>query len=635
MTPKNAYRLVLLTMIGILMYSCQNDDDFLENQQSDDPILVDYSKGAKKLENPYTVENMKEAFGNVTKKLNNTLGVSTSSTKFTTNSVPNLEIKASHYYIKFKPQTEEQEGIIKRDTTMFLSDYPLDWEFTDEYLSNRPELPEGKFPEYWVAVPVNKNLPSDVPYEILEELYIPEDDPDFGANSEQVSKNGVTTRNMQAANDQFLTLLLNEAYTLTDNMDDLLEAPTSSTSNNEDVSPFWIFGSKWHPSGTLKIWDDNAGTTSTTERVFSHWEYYDCGGDIEDPFYKPKLGLKEEECKKAVYKYETTKTQGKYVPLVGAQVLMRQWFTVRQGITDQNGYFRTGSVRGKARYKIQWERYHYSIRNGSLFQAETRGPKVKKQAWNHNIRGGEDEYHGMIHTAAHTYYYGDRFGLTSPPTNSFWKRQLKIAAREKNGESSYVKARRIWFGADISIQVWGDSNDNVFGTTIHELAHAAHREVDKSAYNNIVWDAYTSPCAPSAESCDHPGPTGASARRTLETWATTVEILFALNRYRDMFNQPDYEYYFKNRQDLHVNSQPFYTSLGYDLIDTINQRTDKDYGNGSVLYPIDRVNGYTIKQIENSLKNTNSWGEWKEHIKQQNPNNPTNQYIDELFNNWN
>ena len=80
---------------------------------------------------------------------------------------------------------------------------------------------------------------------------------------------------------------------------------------------------------------------------------------------------------------------------------MRQWFTVRQGITDQNGYFRTGSVRGKARYKIQWERYHYSIRNGSLFQAETRGPKVKKQTWNHNIKGGDDEYHGMIHTARH------------------------------------------------------------------------------------------------------------------------------------------------------------------------------------------------------------------------------------------
>jgi hypothetical protein len=622
------------------MYSCQNDDDFLENQQSDDPVLIDYSKGAKKLENPYTVENMKEAFGNVTKKLNNIKTTGNSkSTALQTSSLQNFEITASHYYIKFKPQTEEQEGVIKRDTTLFLSDYPLDWDFTDEYLDNRPKLPEGKFPEYWVAIPIDKTLPSDVPYEIIEELYIPEEDPNFDTNNNSetsASKNGLSTMSIQTTNDQLLTMLLNEAYTLTDNTDDLLEEmssanPTTASSDDEKKA-LWIFGRKWHPSGTLKIWDDNAGTTKTTRKVFSHWQYYPCrDGQILPVRIEPRP---ENRCRRAVYRYETIETQGKYVPLVGAQVLMRQWFTVRQGITDQNGYFRTGSVRGKARYKIQWERYHYSIRNGSLFQAETRGPKVKKQTWNHNIKGGDDEYHGMIHTAAHIYYYGSRFGLTSPPTNSFWKTQMKIAAREQTGTSSFSHARGD-FGlgllAHIHIKQWGADSDKVFGTTIHELAHAAHQEFDASAYNSLVWKSWISPCAPSAESCDHPGPRGASARRTLETWATTVEILFALNRYRDMFNQPDYEYYFKNRQDLPINSQPFYTSLGYDLIDTINQRIDitPTY---SGLYPQDRVSGYTIKQIENSLKNTNSWGEWKEHVKEQNPNN---QYIDELFNNWN
>lgn len=37
-----------------------------------------------------------------------------------------------------------------------------------------------------------------------------------------------------------------------------------------------------------------------------------------------------------------TNTAGSYVPLEGAQVLIRQLFTVRQGITDANGYFSTG-----------------------------------------------------------------------------------------------------------------------------------------------------------------------------------------------------------------------------------------------------------------------------------------------------
>ncbi len=34
--------------------------------------------------------------------------------------------------------------------------------------------------------------------------------------------------------------------------------------------------------------------------------------------------IDEERCRRAVYRYVTNTIQGKYVPLVGAQVLMRQ-----------------------------------------------------------------------------------------------------------------------------------------------------------------------------------------------------------------------------------------------------------------------------------------------------------------------
>jgi hypothetical protein len=91
------------------------------------------------------------------------------------------------------------------------------------------------------------------------------------------------------------------------------------------------FGTRWWPSGNISIYDEVAGANK---------------------------------------------------PVVGAQVLIRQWFTVRQGITDANGNFSTSSVRGSARYIIQWERYNYSIRNGSFFQAELRGP-VKEESWNY------------------------------------------------------------------------------------------------------------------------------------------------------------------------------------------------------------------------------------------------------------
>ena len=614
---KQSLRFLALTLIGILVYSCQNDDDFLENPQNE-VTTIDYSQGAKKLENPYTVENMKKAFENIKTKLN-----SKQISAKSTSSVSNLEITASHYYIKFKPETEEQEGIIKRDTTMILSDYPLDWEFTDEYLDNRPELPEGKFPEYWIAVPIDKTLPSDVPYEILEELYIPEEDPIFN-QAIKTSYQEPTRKTVIKNNEDLLRHLLNEAYTLTGNEDDLLEEPenqSNKNARNTNARCCWIFGSKWYPSGTLKIWDDNAGTSTTRTRVFSHWEYYDCGGGLDEFEDIRRLEpIKEEQCRRAVYRYVTNTVQGKYVPLVGAQVLMRQWFTVRQGITDQNGYFKTGSVRGRARYILQWERYHYSIRNGSLFQAETRGPRVKKRDWNHNIKGGDDEYHGMIHTAAHIYYYGSRFGLTSPPRNSFWKRQMKIAAREQNGVSSHVHQRRWIHLAQIHIKEWGEDSQQVFGTTIHELAHAAHWSMDRNAYNNLVWDGYISDAVFNNQN--------RGDVRTLETWATTVEILFALNRYRDMFNQPNYKYNLENFQFRKISDNNFYTSAGYDMIDNINQRSV--YGSA---YPLDRVNGYTVKQLEDGLRGAKSWTEWRNNIKARS-NNSTESFVDQLFNNW-
>lgn len=59
MKPIVRYRLLLVLIIGMLLYSCQQDDEFLESQQNIKPE-IDYSSGAKKLENPYTVATIKK-----------------------------------------------------------------------------------------------------------------------------------------------------------------------------------------------------------------------------------------------------------------------------------------------------------------------------------------------------------------------------------------------------------------------------------------------------------------------------------------------------------------------------------------------------------------------------------------------
>ncbi len=61
-----------------------------------------------------------------------------------------------------------------------------------------------------------------------------------------------------------------------------------------------------------------------------------------------------------------------------------------------------------------------------------------------------------------------------------------------------------------------------------------------------------------------------------------------------------------------------------------------NYGYGSILPDDglkDEVSGYTIRQIEDALYGQKHWNSLRDNIKSK-YNNPTEKYIDELFNNW-
>ena len=50
-------------------------------------------------------------------------------------------------------------------------------------------------------------------------------------------------------------------------------------------------------------------------------------------------------------------------------------------------------------------------------------------------------------------------------------------------------------------------------------------------------------------------------------------------------------------------------------------------------FPVDRVNSYTLKQLEQSLIGERSWWQWRDNLKSR-FDNPTEQFVNELFNNW-
>jgi hypothetical protein len=580
---RNYYLIIVIFFLGNL-FACQDhilEEGMEEKYGINNPV---------KINNPYSVENMQIALDSIKLEWKGkTKAVSV---------LEGIEIKPTNYYVKLMPSSHEEEGLLKQDTTLHLFDYPLDYEFTDEYLDNRVSLKEGEFPTYYTYVAVDKKLP-DVSYEILDELYNPDADPYFEDGTSGTKAGYISEK------ENLLTSLLKKSFSLTGNEDEFVD-------ENESKTKIWIFGSKWYPSGNIQIWDDDAGQSTVVERVFSHWEYVEINEDLE-PLRERELRRLEDKnpriIKRAVYKYVSKQIQGKYVPLEGAQVLIRQLFTIHNATTDANGNFRAGRTRGKARYIIQWERKHYSIRSGSIGQAELRGPQKKKEEWNYKIKGGKHEYYGHIHRAAHNYYYKNIGGLRRPPLNGFLKNQIKIAAYDyydsKNRGRNDHYARilnyitpttgilQAW--PTISLKMYGRSPSDIFGVTSHELAHSTHA---KNAGLKFI----------------------DSELRLIETYANTLEWHLTTKYYKQYVNNFVFQ---NNYQNFSPASKPVYTSLMVDLIDSNNQP-----------YVVDRVSGYTMNQIENEAFRNHSFASLKNDLRDRYYNS-TEQYLDELFNNWN
>ncbi len=125
--------------------------------EEDTPIIL-----GEKLNNPYTVDNMRKA-------------IEIMNSKRLTKSAISTDIKPTHYYIKFKPKDEADLDKLDADTAVFYYSFPLDYEIIQEgSYYHDPELPSDVPTYQYCAVDIDHKLP-DVEHEILEELYILED----------------------------------------------------------------------------------------------------------------------------------------------------------------------------------------------------------------------------------------------------------------------------------------------------------------------------------------------------------------------------------------------------------------------------------------------------------------------------
>ncbi|KMQ50660.1 hypothetical protein CHISP_2343 [Chitinispirillum alkaliphilum] len=110
----------------------------------------------EKLDDPYTIENMRAAFMSLLSKDNAGLH------KRAAIEDSEFEIDPNYIYVKFLPYGEEQwaimEGYETSDSNFVLFDYPMDYEIIQEGID--PSLPDS-VRAYYAAVPADFQFPEE------------------------------------------------------------------------------------------------------------------------------------------------------------------------------------------------------------------------------------------------------------------------------------------------------------------------------------------------------------------------------------------------------------------------------------------------------------------------------------------
>ena len=534
---KSLIQCLLIITLSILLYSCHDDLQppklTLDEQLTQEGLTR--TKLGKKLMNPYSLENMQLAMDTLERLLEKTKVQGR-------NLVKSIDLETTDLYVRFLPKDTTQYNQMLKDSTMIYYDHPLDYEIAQQGDVYIDTTMVGQIGWQYTVVKPDYVFPDTIKYEILERLFIPENHPDY-----MDKEDGDTTKGRVANRSQLLSQLETLSLYLSDNLPeeegDLLRKEIYA---GNSTRWFWNRPSKWTPKGYINIEDTEWGR----------------------------------------------------IPIRGVKVVARRWFTSKVGYTNNIGFFQTGRFRRPANYKILWERYHFSIREEgfSFFtrQAWVDGPK-RKGDWNLYIpKYTRRWFHATVFRAAYHYYYRNIKGLRRPPLNSFWKPQMKISAKNSNGpkNGNYNSNRRI-LGAFSTIKVWRNDRDSdeIYATTIHELAHAAHWNMGGFDY------AFTSD-------------------KVKESWARGVEWELTRMRYPQHLGR-----------ERRTND---YTLVVADMID--GPATDKNnFGYGRFDHETqDKVTGYSIKQLEDALKGQRTWNTWRDNIKNR-YNNPTERFLDELF----
>lgn len=412
------------------------------------PPIITTTTVVSNPKNPYSVTNMRITVANLL--INDIQLINNNQTKFAKGKVMFAEsnnglsinrklsaeqsaalasssINATHYYIKFIPRNEADYNKLKLDSNLVIYPFPLDNEIT-QYKGNYrdPAVAKG-IPTYqYAAIPVGYKLP-DVPYQKLEDLFLPD--------------------------------VSNTKSTLTLRADD----GSSYSINSLTLANRAECGGNEEPGGP------DVGEHEEEMPVEE-----DCGGGGSYPPGDPYSNGDEWKPNGRITMFDDS--HGRTIGVEGIKVRARRWFTTYEGITNADGYYAVdGWFTRPANYWLDFERHDYAIKYFDGYTHEISGPKIEAP-WNLDLTNSYDKFVATIFRAAFHYYHKDIHGLHRPPQNSFWAAKLHILANPApiTNSTSVMYPIGWHLGETIIIDGMLASAATSYSTAIHEIAHAAH-----------------------------------------------------------------------------------------------------------------------------------------------------------------
>ena len=296
---KNVRRFCVTILGLLLLISCEDRGKDLSTKSDSTSFTQETSTNleekltpvvlGEKMENPFSVENMQLALNSLLEKPDELEGAGVSK-----RNAEVIEITPTDWYICFKVDSA-QFNTLTSDTTLSLTQIPLDYEIEQQgdYLE---EFQNSEIKKLYTVVKPGYTNPNGIEFEILEELFIPENSEYYSEETFKDSENKIETRStsIKLMDDNFVNALLIQSFVLTGN-------------------------EKFLPERN-KIEERMMDEECITKR-FLWWSWNDC-----NTYYYPEGKV-------------SYQTPNGYKPVKGIKIVMWRWFTRIEAITNSDGYF--------------------------------------------------------------------------------------------------------------------------------------------------------------------------------------------------------------------------------------------------------------------------------------------------------